>query len=640
MEKIKDGAKKLAFFDTPTTAAPNDKETPLFEFFFILKREGTRYLLSKRDNLSRGKATDYVNGWVEIPSVQVWDQRQALEPNWDKEASDERISMNIKSSLFSDPEKAKLFASTRDGSSAFWNDDRYTKRYSPYWKRLPVLNKIGNFVETAVVSDLIQESGDTIKTVKNDQMLDIQKMLNEQIFRSRNINLVFVVDGTESMGPYIESVRKAVMESAAAIYSSDNIFRYGAVIYRDYIKLEDAEGCYIIHKLSDFNQFARFMNTVDVNDPACKDLSASEGMYMGLKKVENVLRGFEQQTNIIILIGDCGDREGEGRITETDVIPLIKKFNCGILSMQVHHGANQSYEDFNLQVKDLITKNAEGISEILKQKYGALNLTSLNSRPRLVQDKTASRNVFSLQVSPVNGAMQYVPQGQEISAELAKTEVKKIITRTNERNDSLINDLRKLLNVVPEDLSKESGLTQEAIQLLMKAGFTVEQINILRQKNYQFMLRGTTPIRVDSMATDLYNYVLFLDQPEFDDLKVTLDKLYEPSPTAFKRREKLKTAWMEILRANYGVKQDEIEGKTLSELMGLITGLPSRNPLLEKFKMTDLTDINIVSDSEFDSIVNDIKKKRDGLNRLSGNRDFLFLSNDRAWYWIPQSYLP
>jgi hypothetical protein len=639
MQRIKDGAKKLAFFDTPTIATPNSKETPLFEFFFILKREENRYLVSKKDNLSRGKSIDFVNGWVDISSVQVWDQRQALEPNWDKNASEERINLNVKSSLFSDPADAKSFATSRDGSKAFWNDDRYTKRYTPYWKRLPVLKQTGNYVETAVVSDLIQESGDTIKTVKNDQMLDIQRMLNEQIAKARFINLIFVIDGTESMGPYLASVRSAVIESAAAVQTSDNNFRYGAVIYRDYIKPED-DGCYIVQKLTDYNQFARFMTTVDANDPACKDLTTSEGMYMGLKKVENVLRGFEQQTNIVVLIGDSGDRDGDGRVNESDVIPLLKKYNCSILAMQVHHNQDQSYEDFITQLTDLERKNAEGISEILKQKYGELNLSSLNSKPRLVADAGKNRTIYTLKFSPVSGRFQYVPRGQQITAEQVKTEVKNIITLTDSRNDSLINDLRKLLNVVPEDMSKESGLTQEAIQLLMKAGFSVEQINILRQKNYQFMLRGTTPIKVDSLASDLYNYVLFLDSEELNDLKVTLDKLYDPGQTAFKRREKLQTTWKEILRANYGATPAEIQDKSLSELMQLITGLPSLNPLLRKFKMTDLTDINIVSDSEFDDIVNNIKNKRAELNRLSGNKEFLFLSNDRAWYWIPQSYLP
>jgi virulence-associated protein VapD len=643
MERIKDGAKKLAFFDTPTATAPNDKETPLFEFFYILKKEGNRYMVCKKDNISRGRSVDFVNGWVDIPSVQLWDQRQALEPNWDPEASRERQKMNVRSSIFSNEAQAKRFAAARqNGDSAFWNDDRYTRRYSPYWKRLPIFNQTGNIVETAVVSDLVIEGnkGDTvIKKVKGDDMLKIQEMLNEQIDKARRINLVFVIDGTQSMDKYFGSVRRAVLQSASAMQNSVNIFRYGAVIYRDYEK-PDRDSCYLVQRLTDYGQFTRFINSVDANDKSCWDQSTSEGMYLGLKKVENVLRGFEKQTNIIILIGDSGDREGTGRITEADVMPMLKQFNCSILAMQVHNNTDQSYEDFRLQVRDLGLSNAQGISDILKQKYGTLNLTSLNNKPRWIQNSNGNRTLFNLQFTPVNGAFQYVPRGQEISPEVAEAEVKRIITLTDIRNDSLITGLRKLLTIVPEDLNKESGLTQEAIQLLMKAGFSADQINILRQKNYQFMLRGMTPIKVDSVASKVYNYVLFLDQVEFDDLQTTLNKIFEEGQTAYKRREKLKNSWQEILRLNYGATPEEIADKSLAELMKLITGLPSLNPLLNKYKMNDLTDVNKVSDAEFDDMVNDIKKKRDGLIRLSGNKEFLFLSNDRAWYWIPQSYLP
>jgi hypothetical protein len=640
MERIKEGAKKLAFFDTPTDIKPNDKETPLFEFFFILKREGSRFLLSKKEDLTRGNAIDYVNGWVDIPSVQIWDQRQALEPNWDKDAANERIKKNVKSSIFSDSASAKLFASRKNINEPFWSDDRYAVRYSPYWKRLPVLKQRGNLVETAVVSDLVQESGDSLKFVKNDQMMDIDRLLNEQIARSRFINLVFVIDGTQSMGPYLLSVRNAVIQSATAIQNSANTFKYGAVIYRDYEKSDYDNDCYMVQKLTDFNQFSRFMTTVDPNEPKCVDQSTSEGMYLGLKKVENVLRGSEKQTNIVIVIGDSGDREGEGRIKESDVIPLLTKFNCGILAMQVHHKQDVSYEDFIFQLRDLGIKNAVEISNINKKEYGELNLTSLSTTPRWKQDKAGNRTLYLLQNGPVNGGLQYVVQGQSFNPDLFTTEVKKIITSTNTKNDSLINDLRKLLTVVPEDKSKESGLTQEAIQLLRKAGFSSEQINILRQRNYQFMLRGHTPIKLDSLKNDVYNYIIFLDQRELEDMRITLDRLYDPGQVVSKRRERLQTAWKEILRANYGVTTEEIADKSLAELMGLITGLPSLNPLLKKFRVTDLTDIAKVSDSEFDAIVNNILKKRDDLNRLMGNKEFFFLSNDRPWYWIPQSYLP
>jgi hypothetical protein len=637
MARIRDGAKKLAFYDSPGITTPNDNETPLFEIFYVLKREGGRYLLSKRENISKGFSENFVNGWVDTASVQLWEQRQSLEPNWDSDAAAERQKENVKSSVFSNKEQAEIFATSKNGK-AFWDDDRYTVRYSPYFKRFPVFSQSGNIVETAVVSDLVQEDG---KTVKNDAMVEIQELYNVQKQKSRNINLVFVIDGTQSMGPYIESVRKAVIESAASIQSSDNNFNYGAVIYRDYIKPENDE-CYMVQQLTDYNKFSKFMVTVDTEEPACRDKTASEGLYMGMKKVDGILRGKEQQTNIIILIGDCGDRDGEGRITETDVLPLLKKYGCSILAMQVHSNVDQSYEDFIYQAKDIGLKNAVEISFDQKQKYGKLNMPALNNQPRWQEKSIGKKSLYTLKFSPVSGGLQITTKkGEIISEKEVNEEIKRIISSTDVKNDSMLNELTKMVNSsIVADPTKESGLSAEGLQILMKAGFSMEQINILKQKNYQFMLRGNTAIKIQSMKTPLYNYVLFLDQAELDDVKISLDKLYTPGQTAYERRVKLSEAWKQLLISNYGVTRAEMENKTLAELMAYITGLPSLNPLLLKYTMNDIEDKIKLPDDEFDGIINQIKTKRDELNRISGNKAFMFLSNDLAYYWIPQRSLP
>jgi hypothetical protein len=74
--------------------------------------------------------------------------------------------------------------------------------------------------------------------------------------------------------------------------------------------------------------------------------------------------------------------------------------------------------------------------------------------------------------------------------------------------------------------------------------------------------------------------------------------------------------------------------------MMLISGLPSPNPLLQKYTYDDITDITRLPDKEFDQILTDIKNKSEFLTKLVGDKKFYFLSNDRAFYWIPQNYLP
>jgi len=638
MERIREGAKKLAFFDSPTETKPNINETPLFEFFYIMKKEGPRYLLSKRPDISTGRAEDFVNGWVDTVSVQIWEQRQSLEPNKDADAAKERQSANLKCSVFANEQAAVSFASSINVDLPFWNDDHYNKGYSPYWKRFPIFSKTGNIIETAVVSSLYSING---KKEDPDNMVRITEWANNQRQKTRSINLVFVIDGTQSMGEYIESVRQAVIASSRALQTSDNKFKFGAVIYRDYVTPEN-DDCYKIQFLTDqVNTFSRFLQTINPDEPACIDNTTSEGLYLGLKKVEDVLRGKEKETNVIIIVGDSGDRNGPGRIKEDDVIPLIGKFDCGILSIQVHSGTDPSYDDFIDQLKSFTLRNAEIRSDTIKNKYPNVKVPGKSTKPQWIQTSARKRTFFNLENSPVSGGLQYAKRGQPINSDTTRNEIKNIISQTDEKNNNLLKSLDNLMNSVdnkPDSIG--TRFTPEMMDMFMKLSFSPDDISFLMKQHYQFLIKGATPVQIDKMKTPLYNYVLFLDQEELDDILTSLDKIYIPNMTASDRRESLKRSWMDMLRANYGVSPEEIGTRDIAYLMELVTGLPSPNPLLKKYTMNDITDKIRLPDDAFDRVVDDIKSKRNQLYKMAGNKEFMFLSNDKPYYWIPQRYLP
>lgn len=637
LEEIRNGSKMLAFYNSPVTRTTNSNETSLFQVFYVFKQESGRYLISKVVDLQNASAGYFILGWVDKSMVQAWGQRQTLEPNKNVEAAGERKRNNIRTSVFANKSDADNYLKEGSGTTAFWNDDKYADPINPYWKRLPILSKDGNIVETAVVSDLVQEDG---KKVDDDIFNNISRMYNEQRERSRKINLVFVVDGTRSMAPYLQSVRKAVLTSAQKLKQSENEFKFSAVIYRDY-KSKDDDACYEILPLTNYEAFYTFVSKVTTDDPACDDNTDSEGLYKGLLKVRSILRGKEKQTNVIILVGDAGDRIASDRIGEADVLPVLTEFGVSLLTVQVHHNAKKDYEDFIFQTRDLSLKSASRIVDLQRQTYGELNLTSLNTRPRWQQDTKGNRTLFTLKQGPVGGGLQYAAEGQSISPQVVEAEIERIIDDISDKNDKMLNELGKLMEgIITPDVSKIGAFSTEAIQLLMKAGFRPEDIRILMQRNYQFLLRGYTSIQTSKVNSPLYNFTLFMDNDEFDALKIALDKLYIPGQTSTARRERFRESWLQILKANYGVKTEEIEDKTLAELTALITGLPSVNPILKKYTVNDITDITRLPNNELEQICNLIKEKRDRITRDGGDKAYYFLSNDNAYYWIPQSHLP
>lgn len=657
IEEIRNGAKMMAFYNSPTGSKTNENETKLFKVFYVYKKEGRRMLVGKRENIGTGDAGNYLSGWINTNTVQQWGQRQVLQPKVETAAALTRKRNNVKTAVFASKEDAIHYFNNGQHASSFWNDDRYNVRFSPYWIRLPVLKSVDeHYFETAVVSDLIPEDpgSDLLDSEKTkDFMVEIRKMIAEQESRSRNINVVFVVDGTRSMRPYIESIRNAVLNSVRKLHNSENNFKFGAVIYRDYNQPND-DDCYELHELSDYFKFSKFMASVDTDDPACYNSTVSEGLYKGIGKVRSILKGrdIHLQTNVIILVGDAGDRYGSNRIGEKDVLPVLTHNNMSMLAIQVHHMHDKAYEDFIYQMRDLGLKNSMGMVEKQKKVYGNLNLSSLNTRPRWQQDDQGNRTMYNLEYSPVNGGLQYAREGEDISPDIVEKEIERIIGEINKQNNDLLsslNDLSAATVVIDEEKIGNFDF-KKVMELLRKAGFTEREIKILMQVNYQFMLRGYTSLftkKIPSMGYDnetpyepLYDFMLFLDQDELDELNRILNKLYIEAQTMSDRRERLVNAYFEILKTNYGAQRNEIMEKTLAEITKLITGLPSTNELFKKYRLQDIMDINVVDNQDLNMIIEGIKSKRDELEKVVGDQRYKFMSQNRIYYWIPQTMIP
>ncbi len=159
-------------------------------------------------------------------------------------------------------------------------------------------------------------------------------------------------------------------------------------------------------------------------------------------------------------------------------------------------------------------------------------------------------------------------------------------------------------------------------------------------KCVQFMYDAYTPAFVNKLTNSLYDYVLLLDSFEIQDLVMTLRDLNDAGTTINQRRIKLQNTWLDILRTNYGVSRKDIDDKTFSQLVELVTGLPSQNELLNRVVFRDIPDRTKVSDSEIDFIINTINDKSNRISKTIGDKRFCFSSNDRSYYWLPQSFLP
>lgn len=639
-QKIIRGDKLMEYYDDPTSKKPLDLETPLFEIFYVYKTEGGRSLIGKVDRIGNQKAKDLIHGWIDDPLIKLWGHRQTLEPKREAAAAMERESKGIPASIFANQSQVQGYMNNpTSDNKAFWKNDNYTKGYNPEWYRLPILERKGQMIETAVISGLMTVSNQggelKIDTFDNEKYEEIKRRHAEQLELTRTINMVFVIDGTQSMAEPIEAVKKGVTRAARNLQESLNKFNYGAVIYRDY-KSKDDDRCFETLRLGGYTQFEDFMNKIRTDDPACFNNTVSEGVYKGLHKAGTLFRGKEKETNVIVLVGDASDREASWRVGQEDVIRMLVRNSASLITIQANHNKGDPYEQFIYNSRDLSLKSAKELSKIQEMEYGNLDIVDLKSTPKFERSSKDNRTLYNLEDSPVDGALQYVNVNEKIPASVIESEVGRILHEIDESNKRLLSTLSQMLS----GSSKEGVFNREALQQLMNAGLSAEYIEMLSRTKYQFLIEGYTALEVNGLNHPVYDFVLFVDQDELDGLIEILNRLVIPGHSVSERREGLYNAFIEILTVNYGIQAEDLEGWTLSEIMERITGLPSKSKLLANHKLSDIQETSIMTNSKLNDLILYIKSKRDGLLRIPSDKRYYFREEFRNYYWLPQQVLP
>lgn len=646
IEKLNEAGRKMAFYNSPTASEINDKDSPLFNIFYLFKEIKGRYLLARRDNLSSGNAKDYVYGWVDKKSVTTWDLRQALEPNWEADAVAERKTNRVLPAAFRNSEEALAYErGTITNAQSLWSRS-YEKREEPQWKRFPIFEKEGNIIKTGVISGLFSASGDEQREITSEEYAFYQKLYNKQRERARNINIVFAIDGTRSMRNEIEATRKAVSRSLGELTDSENNYRIGIVVYRDFE--EDEE--YQFEKYSLTNDKNQILSDLSfITEYHDKDRSTAEAMYTGLYYSSRMFNYREEETNVIILIGDAGAKEEDPRESENfaKVKRMMADYTISMFAIQAKHGENASYDDFIFQVQEIILEAAQASIKSTNQDWSNTGLISFDEEVAFVQDQTSSvSTLYKLneRSSNIRGEIQYAERGQVIEPVQVQQEIVDLISGLDRSNNNLLNAMEGIMNSVVGPGGAEGAsevLTPQMADFLSKAGFDNSMMQTLMEKKFQFLFEAYVPLKTNTLNNNLFKYVLFLDQGELDDLINDLSELVELDLTGYQKRQQLSDVWFEILSLNYGVNNlDDIRTKKISELIELITGLPAQTDLLAKYNFEDLRDQVKVSNQEFNEILFSIKSKLDLMRQINGNPEHMFISNDASFYWIPQEFFP
>ncbi|MDI2090189.1 vWA domain-containing protein [Commensalibacter oyaizuii] len=313
--------------------------------------------------------------------------------------------------------------------------------------------------------------------------------------RNFKANLVFVMDTTISMEPYIEQTQKAVKSVVSTIQNTavkDN-FRFGLVAYRD--SLKDNPGLEYetkVYAKPDFSQPLDAINTsiAAVHDAKVSSKSFDEDAIAGIKTALDEINWDQAAGRYLILVTDAGARDAThpNSITKLgieEIRQLAQSKNVAVFVVHLLTPAGEKNNDHKKAEKQYRALSQFGTAGSLyypvkggtPEEFGKVIQTLSTSLLQQVanttgrpvaglkpEDKTAQDKAAQKQIQVVSEAMRLAYVGKE-----EKTAAPDVVSSYTTDRD-LTNPMKKSIKVrVLLTRNQLSDLAQ-ALQIILKTG--------------------------------------------------------------------------------------------------------------------------------------------------------------------------
>ena len=629
-------------------------------FYFIMKQEKDMALLAIQNRVDGSMSDQVLYCWVPEQSFVPWNQRSCLEPTWEREDVEYYAAKH---------EQVKIFATQREALSQQGHAisfipfekrtstryDRYLYRMAPEHLRFPILDGTNDRAYNMSTFSTLGGQAQGTSTPTNEPTID--KLKEEKLRKMQRINLAVVIDGTSSMEPYYPKVKEALKE-ACDFFSRNYNLRIGVVIYRDYT---DGTGLAEVlpmtsaqHNLERVNAFLDSGGTYGIRSSS-SDRTQEEALYNGINTALDKLAFRDGESNIMLIVGDCGNDVKDLRFSSRSLIDKLVQKDIHLMGFQVQNKGVAAYNNFNSQLLELMR-------ESLKGKYHKLN-EKIRVVARQTQSKTSGRTDGYNFEGNIEGDQLYIcnhrftdatVNGGVMSPEVLQSYMVKAISDFANTIQHQLDLIVKSINSLPVSgggttskfvgRSSTPGMINVDYEFVVKAlGGDAKLVQSLDQTNSILNFRGYA-LRRDASGRNYFKPVIFISAEEFQEL---LKRLAPVAEAARNSQVKDRTPYIEALKALVkslapGMTDAQMAALSNGDIMNMIAGLNESAEALKSYSLNDLSDPQAVSPGEYSRIINDFQKKYENLLRIRQSNSYKFVKkfNGAVYYWIPIEDLP
>lgn len=631
---IKDVSLLGKLYSNPTKPATGKLKTDM-KFYFIMKEEGSKALLAHEYTLGGRESYKLLYGWADKNSFTPWNQRSCLEPTWEISDAEWFASNNTKSRLYKDQDMKTQVVEIRYKKLTHPETfDPYMYRTDPYLLRFPILD--GKNKDKYNCTAFATPSG--VIDPNFGGMSEQIKKLNELLDSRSKVNIGIVIDGTKSMQPYYQPVKEAIEEGYK--YFQNKTVKVGVVIYRD-----KEDGKYVTETFPMTNpsnpKLKAFLDSGGAYGikSGAGDRDMQESLYAGIDRALTDFDFSPKESNILIVVGDCGDN-GKMGIKASDIIEKMVASNVSLMGFQVRNREDNAFQDFNSQLIDLMIDTSQGRYDH-DMKVAKSNV-KINVKAKEV------RGGYDLQGNGGTNLYIGMYRNAAIGKEMPGVELSALIENSiNQWNQSIMALNEELIKMVDggSPFQYNDGPVDDAVvanEAAIKTLLGEDTFKALSSSNSLFAFEGWTLKNEKSSSRGYFKPVVFISSDEFGFLIERLAPVFRVARTSSSSRTEYVDAIKALVKSLLpGMTMDEINKKGYNEVMRMISGINEQTAALAGPSIQDIADPNVVDQGTYLSLVKSMVKKYQGLQAIQAS-DYKYCRKFAGitYYWLPMEMLP
>lgn len=467
---------------------------------------------------------------------------------------------------------------------------------------------------------------------------------------SKNVNVLIVIDGTESMGSYGPVVGKAITEiiNERKLDGEQNL-KWGLAVYRDYA---DGNKLFEINKLTDNEKL--IVDRLKNIEYFSNDEGHSESHYYGMTEAIKRAGFVKGQSNIIVLVGDAGNHSNDrDNLNSKSVIKLLTKKNINLISFQTNFivGREESkiYAKFSKDSRNYMLGTAENYLKEIKNNDGLSVKLMKGNVPYSYQ--LGYSGFASEKTKPSFGFFNHAIQGESMSVRNFK---KNLISTFLDYMQEL-DERSEFLRCIIDGNCATSGTTfaQKKKDLCLLYGFSDALCDALAREG-EISLAGYTPMKIGGKPA--YQEVAYISMNYKEILNERLSELSFVEGSGRKARKRFYETMISLIYGLIGVDEDkdgnikegnfdkEIISKwTFDKTWEVLLGISfSNNSPLSNKKIEDLLTDNI-SDEDFEEFLTSFKLQIDDFIKYPEEKDLrttVFKNGSQTFFWVPFNKIP